>query len=102
MESYGCAQVSFNLTDFHKSNLQDVFEACKKEATANGVEITGSEVIGLVPQEAILKAGQFYSTQTAEDDALIAAAVENLLLDKIHPFQADKRILEKLLAENYK
>ncbi len=98
MPGYECAQVSCNLTDFHKSNLHDVFEACKKEAKSLGVHITGSELIGLVPQEAILQAGKFYASNTTDEAALIAAAVQNLLLDKIHPFKANERILEKALT----
>ena len=97
MENYHCAQVSFNLTDFHKSNLQHVFEACKKEATARGLQMTGSELIGLVPMEALLNAGKFYAPHETEETALIKAAVEHLLLDKIHPFIANERILEKCL-----
>lgn len=102
MESYGCAQVSCNLTDFHKSNLQDVFETCKKEAAALGLEVTGSELVGLIVQEALLKAGQFYAPDTTDENTLIAAAVKHLLLDKIHPFTANERILERLLDANYK
>ncbi|MBP5403622.1 MAG: glutamate formimidoyltransferase [Elusimicrobiaceae bacterium] len=100
MEGYGCAQVSFNLVDFHKSNLQNVFEACKKEAATQGLEITGSELIGLVPQEALLLAGKFYAPSTTKESALISTAVKNLLLDKIHPFVAGERILEKALKSN--
>lgn len=97
MQDYQCAQVSCNLTDFHKSNLQDVFEACKKEAAARGLQIMGSELIGLVPQEAIVRTGQFYAPKEKNEDALIAAATEHLLLNKIRPFNANERILEKRL-----
>ncbi len=95
MENYQCAQVSFNLTDYHKSNLHDVFEACKKQAAARGLEITGSELIGLVPQEAILQAGKFYAPNAADETTLIGAAVEQLLLGKIRPFIPNERMLER-------
>ncbi len=97
MEDYQCAQVSCNLTDFHKSNLQDVFEACKKEAALRNLQVTGSEIIGLVPQEAILQAGKFYAPKEKNENTLIAAAAEHLLLNKIRPFVASERILEKCL-----
>lgn len=97
MKEYECAQVSFNLTDFHKSNLQDVFEACWREAAARGLQITGSELIGLVPQEALLQAGKFYTPKETNEDLLISAATDHLLLNKIRPFNANKRILEKCL-----
>lgn len=95
MPSYECAQVSFNLTDYRKTNLQDVFEACKQEAATRNLQVTGSEIIGLVPQEALLKAGLRYAPNTASERTLIAAAVKHLLLDKIHPFVPNERILEK-------
>ncbi len=94
MPGYQCAQVSFNLTNFRQSNLHDVFEACKKEAAASGLQVTGSEMIGLVPQEALLLAGKFYAPNEQNKTALISAAIKNLLLDKIHPFNAQERILE--------
>ena len=97
MQDYQCAQVSFNITDFHQSNLHDVFEACWREAAARGLQVTGSELIGLVPQEAMVKAGQFYAPKETNEDQLIAVAVEHLLLNKIRLFKADERILEKRL-----
>ncbi|MBP5616480.1 MAG: glutamate formimidoyltransferase [Elusimicrobiaceae bacterium] len=97
MESYHCAQVSFNLTDFHQSNLQDVFEACKQEATALGLQITGSELIGLIPQEALLRAGKFYAPHEVKETALMNAAVEHLLLSNIRPFVVNERVLEQRL-----
>ena len=95
MPAYGCAQVSFNLTDFHQSNLHDVFEACKRKAVARGITLTGSELIGLVPQEALVEAGKFYAPAQTNTAALISAAVQHLLLDKIRPFEINGRILDK-------
>lgn len=97
MENYRCVQVSFNLTDFHQSNLCDVFEACKHEAAARGLQLTGSEIIGLVPLEALLQAGRFYAPDEKSEPALINAAVNHLLLNNIRPFKADEKILEKVL-----
>ena len=97
MEEYRCAQVSFNITNFHQNNLQDLFEACKKEAAARGLQVTASELIGLVPLEAILQAGKFYSPKEQKEESLIASAAEHLLLNKIRPFIPHERILEKCL-----
>lgn len=100
MPGYGCAQVSFNITNYHQSNLQDVFEACKKQAALRGLQITGSEIIGLLPQEAILNAGKFYAPKETNPDTLIKEAAEHLLLNNIHPFAVSERILEKCLLVN--
>ncbi|MBQ8033144.1 MAG: hypothetical protein IJ266_04240 [Elusimicrobiaceae bacterium] len=75
-----------------------MFEACKREASSLGTRITGSELIGLVPQEAILKAGQFYSTNTHDKQTLINLAVDHLLLNNIRPFIIREKILENALT----
>lgn len=49
----GRVQVSMNLTNFRETSLQGAFEAVKREATQRGVNILESELVGLVPQEAL-------------------------------------------------
>ena len=49
----GLAQVSMNLTDFEQTPLHVVFDAVAREAALYGVEIAGSEIIGLIPQKAL-------------------------------------------------
>jgi glutamate formiminotransferase len=46
------AQVSMNLRDYRVTSLTDAFEAVKREANERGVEITRSEIVGLIPQAA--------------------------------------------------
>ena len=64
MPGYQAAQVSFNLTDFYKTGMAEVFEACRQEAGKLGLSVTGSELIGLAPLEALLRAGRFYKQQS--------------------------------------
>jgi glutamate formiminotransferase / 5-formyltetrahydrofolate cyclo-ligase len=54
------AQVSMNLTDYTKSDVYRVFEAVKMEARRYGVNVVGSEVIGLVPMAALIGAAEYY------------------------------------------
>lgn len=49
------AQVSLNLTDFEATSVDDIYRAVEKEALSAGVEIAGSELIGLIPQRALPK-----------------------------------------------
>lgn len=51
-----CAQVSMNLTDFGATGLHRAFEAVKREAERYGTGIRRSEIIGLVPEQALLDA----------------------------------------------
>ena len=98
MEHYHCAQVSCNLTDYTQTGLAQVFETCKQLAAARGVQITASELIGLVPQEAMRQAGRFYAPDEKDTAMLINVTAEKLLLGKIHPFVAKERILEEVLG----
>lgn len=95
---YGCAQVSMNLTDYGRSGLAKVYEACRYRASIHGVELNGSELIGLVPWEALAEAGRFYCRQQAlaaeSDRELLAAAVRGLGLDRMAAFRPEEKILE--------
>jgi glutamate formiminotransferase / formiminotetrahydrofolate cyclodeaminase len=47
------AQVSMNLTDYETTSVEVVFDAVRREAAAAGVDVVGSEIIGLIPQKAL-------------------------------------------------
>jgi glutamate formiminotransferase len=53
LDERGVAQVSINMTDFKKTPLYRVFETVKAEAARYGVPVLGSEIVGLVPSEAL-------------------------------------------------
>ena len=97
MPNYRCAQVSCNLTDFLQTGFAEVFETCKSLAEERGVQITAGELIGLVPQDALTQAGQFYAPDEKNTAALINVAAEKLLLDKLRPFVSRERVLEQAL-----
>jgi glutamate formiminotransferase/formiminotetrahydrofolate cyclodeaminase len=50
-------QVAMNLTDYEVTPLHVAFEAVQAQAAAHGVVIAGSEIVGLVPQAALVKSG---------------------------------------------
>jgi glutamate formiminotransferase len=54
------AQVSMNLTDFEQTPIQLVFETVRREAERYGVQIIGSEIVGLVPQKALDHTAEYY------------------------------------------
>ena len=60
LEDRGLAQVSINMTDYRRTPLHRVFEMVRSEAERYGVAIAGSEIVGLVPQEALLQAAEFH------------------------------------------
>lgn len=60
LKERGIVQVSMNLTDYKKTPLHRAFELVKREAARYGVPVVGSEIVGLVPQEALNMAAEYY------------------------------------------
>ena len=60
LEDRGISQVSINMTDYTSTPLHRVFETVKSEASRYGVNVVGSEVIGLTPMQALADAAEFY------------------------------------------
>lgn len=60
LEDRHIVQVSMNLTDYTKSAVYRVFETVKMEAQRYGVNVVGSEVIGLVPMQALIDCAEYY------------------------------------------
>src|SRR5437773_1607460 len=56
----GRAQVSMNLLDYTKTPVHQAFELIRAEAARYGVEILESEVVGLIPLDAVADAARFY------------------------------------------
>lgn len=60
IEERGIVQVSMNMTDFQKTPLHRAFTLIEREARRYGVPVVGSEIVGLVPREALYQAAEFY------------------------------------------
>ncbi len=60
LKEKNCAQVSINMTDYTKTPLYRVFETVKREAQRYGVNVLESEIVGLVPQAALVECAKFY------------------------------------------
>jgi glutamate formiminotransferase/formiminotetrahydrofolate cyclodeaminase len=56
----GCVQVSMNLTNFRGTPMHDAFDFVKREAARYGINVTDSEVIGLVPLDAMMDVAEFH------------------------------------------
>jgi glutamate formiminotransferase/formiminotetrahydrofolate cyclodeaminase len=60
IEDYGRAQISVNFTNYKISPPHLVFEEASRLAAKLGLRVTGSELVGLIPKEALLMAGRYY------------------------------------------
>lgn len=99
IEDFKIAQVSINLIDFKVTPVHKVFETCKRIAKNYGLSVSGSELIGLIPKEALLEAGRFYSEDVinATENDLIQSSIQALGLNDLSPFDSNKRILEYVM-----
>lgn len=97
LKEYHIAQVSMNLLNYKAIPPHVAFEEVKRQASVLGVRVTGSEVVGLIPREALLSAGRFYSKESSEE-RLIAVAIERLGLSQLNKFIPEKKVIEYLLG----
>jgi len=100
---FGCAQISINVTDLDATPLHVVFDTCEERARAHGLRVTGSELVGLVPREALLAAGRHYLTRMGRsagvpEAALVHVAARTLGLSEVKPFDPRAAVVEYRLA----
>jgi len=99
MEDFGRAQISINFVNYKITPPHIVFDECCKLAEKMGVRITGSELVGLIPLEALLQAGRHYlkklgKTTGVPESELLHTAILSLGLNDLYPFEKDKKIIE--------
>ena len=104
IEEYGVAQISMNLTDLSVTPVHAAFDACEARASARGIRVTGSEVVGLVPLAVLLDAGRHYLAKQGRslgvsDAELIKIAVRTMGLDELSPFDPQTRVIEYAIRE---
>lgn len=107
IEDYGRAQISVNFTNYRVSPPHLVFDEASRLAAKLGVRATGSELVGLIPKEALLMAGRYYLEKQGKssgvpEDELVRTAVISLGLNDVAPFDADKKIIENQFKETGK
>ena len=102
LKQYDKAQVSMNLTDYRVTPLHTAFETVKEEAEKRGVHITGSELVGMCPENALLASGRYYLGSESDTDALIRAAVQDMGLNELKPFDPETKIIEKQIEKLFK
>lgn len=104
IEEYGIAQISYNLTNISITSMHVAFDETVKAANERGLRVTGSELIGLIPLQAMLDAGDYFLQKQQRslgiDDAeKIKIAVKSLGLDELKPFNPQERIIEYVMEK---
>lgn len=104
IEEYGVAQISMNLTNISITPVHVAFDEVCEKADARGIRVTGSELVGLVPLNAMLEAGKYFLKKQkrstgVSDSELIKIAVKSMGLDELGPFDPHEKIIEYQLKK---
>lgn len=104
IEEYGVAQISMNLTDITVTPVHVAFDEVSERARERGIRVTGSELVGLIPLQAMLDAGKYFLRKQQRstgisDEEIIKIAVKSMGLDELYPFDPKKKIIEYLIEE---
>ncbi|MCI0448364.1 MAG: glutamate formimidoyltransferase, partial [Chlorobi bacterium] len=104
VDEYNMAQVSINLDNYKITPPHTVFEECVKDAKELKLAVAGSELVGLIPLEAMLRAADYYIKKEnlfiLDEKQKIRLAVERLGLNSVSQFIPEKRIIEYMTKES--
>ncbi len=103
IDEYDRAQISINLTNYKITPVHEVLEKVRELALAKGIHVTGSELVGLTPKEALIQAGKFYLKRMGEsagipERKIMETAVKSMGLDDLAEFDLDKKVIEYAIS----
>lgn len=103
IDSYNRAQISINLTNYKVTPPHLVLEKVRELAAEMGVQVTGSELVGLIPKAALLDSGKFYLERMGEstgipEKMIMETAIQSMGLAELGPFDLDKKVIEYAIA----
>ena len=98
VDDYNRAQISINLNNYKVSPPHEVLEAAREEATKRGIVITGSEIVGVVPFDAMHQSALFYLRRMRKSTGipvpdLVETAIQSLGLRDVAPFETEEKVL---------
>lgn len=105
IDEYGVAQISMNLTNISITSVHEAFDEVAKKAAERGIRVTGSELVGLIPKQAMLDAGKYFLRKQerslgVSEEELIKIAMKSMGLDDLKPFKPEEKIIEYMMEED--
>jgi len=105
IEEYGVAQISMNLTNISVTPVHIAYDEVFKKALERGVRVTGSELVGLIPLQAMLDAGKYFLKKQnrslgVSQSELLKIAIKSMGLDDLKAFNPKERIIEFILDDD--
>jgi len=104
IEEYGVAQLSLNLTNISITPVHIAFDEACRAAQERGVRVTGSELVGLIPKQAMLDAADHFLRKQSRSLGIsekekMKIAVKSLGLDDLKPFDVNTRVIEYVIED---
>src|SRR6266700_19259 len=99
VKEYGIAQVSMNLTNIEETPVHAAFDACCESAAERGLRVTGSEIVGMVPNKCLVDAGRYFLrkqkwSEGVSNEELIDTAIRSMGLGELKPFDPIEKVIE--------
>ena len=104
IDAYNRAQISINLTNYKVTPAHKVLDKVRELAAEMGIQVTGSELVGLIPKAALLESGIHYLNKMNESTGIpermiMETAVQSMGLAELGPFELDKKVIEYSIAK---
>lgn len=104
LEEANMAQVSVNITDFEQTSIQTVYEEICKDAEELNLAVVGSQIVGLVPLQALMETADYYMNQSnlfiLEEDQKLRLVINRLGLNSLGAFSPKERIIEYMVQDD--
>lgn len=102
IEEYKVAQISMNLTNYKETPIHVAFDEVCERSRDRGTRVTGSELVGLIPLQAMLDAGEYFLEKQGiskglSEKEIIHIAIKSMGLDELGEFDPNKKIIEYAL-----
>ena len=105
VDDFKRAQISINFNNYKKSTIHDVYDKACILAEERGIRVTGSELVGLIPLDAIISAGKHFLQKQNRSigvpvSDIIECAVQSLGLNDVTPFIKNEKIIDYVVMDN--
>ncbi len=105
VDDFKRAQISINFNNYKKSTIHDVYDRACVLAKERGIRVTGSELVGLIPLDAIISAGKHYLQKQNRSigvpvSDIIECAVQSLGLNDVTPFINNEKIIDYAVMDD--
>ncbi|GAB1467764.1 hypothetical protein MASR2M64_04480 [Candidatus Cloacimonadota bacterium] len=104
IDAYDRAQISINLTNYKVTPPYAVLDKVRELAGEMGIQVTGSELVGLIPKSALVEAGKYYLAKMGEstgipEKMIMETAIQSMGLSELGDFDLDKKVIEYAIAK---